>query len=393
MNEPRPPGNTPDEDALFAFGDDPIEAPTNDLEATVRRLQRATGVDAATASSIPTDLKHQIWEDLMHTQTITTTPVPPVSRGAADLLSARSHTTSSPSASTSSLNLAANVLLAATLILMLSAGIWRASGGMSFDFGDDGPQPPTIPFGGQVVQDDSGNLDPADLPTAEDCTVEPLTVDEVIWYIQKPWEADYSTDLASPGPLPTEVVPTIQPTTNPPNYETRPATREELAGAVETQRMLMACILADSYFQIWALFSPFWVRDQVMHELPPLTDEDEARAILEELEETGTGPVYTFYPPSELSLLGIIPDGGAQLLDTDPANSWIASERYITAGYITYDADGAMLETTNAFANRSGTPVDPDTALLVGGPTCTSYDFTWNEARSMWLVMGTPGRG
>lgn len=69
MNEPRKPATTPDEDALFAFGDDPTTAPANNLEATVRRLQRATGVNAPISSSIPTDLKHQIWEDLMHAQT------------------------------------------------------------------------------------------------------------------------------------------------------------------------------------------------------------------------------------------------------------------------------------------------------------------------------------
>jgi hypothetical protein len=74
MNEPRPPANTAEEDALFAFGDDPNASPSNDLEATIRRLQRTTGLDAATASSIPTDLKHQIWEDLMHTHAAPAVP-------------------------------------------------------------------------------------------------------------------------------------------------------------------------------------------------------------------------------------------------------------------------------------------------------------------------------
>ncbi len=93
MNEPRRPANTPDEDALFAYGDDPHAAPANDLERTVRRLQRAAGVDTATPSSIPTDLKHQIWEDLMHAQTATATPRMPIALQAtgrvAELVSAR----------------------------------------------------------------------------------------------------------------------------------------------------------------------------------------------------------------------------------------------------------------------------------------------------------------
>lgn len=102
MNDPRPPANTPDEDALFAFGDDLNAAPANDLEATVRRLQRATSLEPHTASSIPTDLKRQIWEDLMHAQTASANPNMPIahlpSRTVADLVSARPHTQSPPHA-------------------------------------------------------------------------------------------------------------------------------------------------------------------------------------------------------------------------------------------------------------------------------------------------------
>ena len=39
----------------------------------------------------------------------------------------------------------------------------------------------------ECAQDESGNIDPADVPTAEDCTVEPLTVDEVLWYVKDPY--------------------------------------------------------------------------------------------------------------------------------------------------------------------------------------------------------------
>lgn len=97
MNNLRRHDNTPEEDALFAFGDDPTAIPTNDLERTVRRLQRASGVDKATASSsIPTDLKHQIWEDLMHARTVPANPLTPVAQQhpgrAAELVSAWSHT-------------------------------------------------------------------------------------------------------------------------------------------------------------------------------------------------------------------------------------------------------------------------------------------------------------
>lgn len=419
MNEPRPPANTPDEDALFTFSDDPHIAPANDLERTVRRLQHATGLPMATSSSIPTDLKRLIWEDLMHAQSATANPLTPVAHSsfgrAADpfdsaarrsgqaLVSAppRASSHGSPPDGTVVRHHPAwdrvfSTALVAAIVLALATGLWRASDGMPFGSGDRPPNSSSIPFGGQVAQDESGDIDPADLPTAEDCTVEPLTVDEVIWYIQEPLEALYSTDLTNPGPLPTEVVLATPPATNPPNFEQRPATPEELAGAAETQRMLMACVLADSYFQIWALFDPFWVQNFIMASLPPLTGEDGARAILEELEETGTageGPRYGFGLPSRIGFLGIIPDGGAELLDTDLANSWSEAEGYITVGYVTYDADGAVVATTNMFANREGTPVALGSYSLTGGSPCYSYTFIWNEARAMWLVKDPPACG
>ncbi len=96
MNEPRPPAITPDEDALFAFGDDPNAAPAYDLEATVRLVQHATGLDAARSSSIPTDLKHQIWEDLMHTQTANPSLPSPTAHRISRTATQREDTRSSP---------------------------------------------------------------------------------------------------------------------------------------------------------------------------------------------------------------------------------------------------------------------------------------------------------
>ncbi len=372
-----------------------------DIRDTARQFHTLAGLAHGAERSPTLPPFAPTWEDFMHAQPASLSPIAhPETRRAADLVSAPPLSTahnlpvSRPIARhRPAWDRAFSTALVAAIVLALATGIWRASDGMPFSSGDGPPDSPGIPFGGQVAQDES---DPVVLPTAEDCTVEPLTVDEVIWYIQSPLEALYSTDVANPGPLPTEVVLATPPATNPPNFEQRPATPEELAGAAETQRMLMACVLADSYFQIWALFEPFWVQDFIMASLPPLTGEDGARAILEELEETGTageGPRYGFGLPSEIGFLGIIPDGGAELLDTDPANSWSEAEGHITVGYITYDADGTLVATTNMFANREGTPVAIETFSVRGGSPCYSYSLTWNEARAMWLIQFPPACG
>lgn len=376
---------------------------TGEVRAAVRQfhgLARRAERSPTSSPFAPT------WEDFMHAQVATptvgpaspgSTPYPIVIPNLPEIFSAPPTHDFAPTRTVArhrhAWDRAFSAVFIAGIVLALSTGIWRASDGTLFGLSEGPPESPGIPFGGQVAQDDSN---PVDLPTAEDCTVEPLTIDEVIWYIQEPLEALYSTDNVSPGPLPTEIDLATPPATNPPNYEPRPATEEELAGAAETQRMLMACTLANSYFQIWGLLDPFQVREYVTSILPPLTGEDEARAILEELEQTGTageGPVYLFYPPSEISFLGVIPEGGAQLLSTDPANSWSEAEGQVTAGYITYAADGSVVETTSIFANRLGTPVGTGEIPLAGGSSCSSYSFTLNEARGMWLVTSAPTCG
>jgi hypothetical protein len=288
--------------------------------------------------------------------------------------------------------------LVAAIVLALSTGIWRASDGTPLGFGDGPPDSPGIPFGGQVAQDDSGDIDPADLPTAEDCTVEPLTVDEVIWYIQDPYEASFSTDMASPGPLPTEVVPATPPATNPPNYEPGPASQDVLDAAADTQRMWMACILAESYFQVWALENPYFVREQIISALPPLTGEDEARAILEDLRDNGPAndpqADGTFYAFSYSGYPGL---GGIHVIDTDPANAWQDDARLLSVGYTAYNEEGMVeRQSSSIFDNGRGTPIALDSNgvfhgfLLESPNSCASYSLNWNEARAMWLISAPP---
>jgi len=151
--------------------------------------------------------------------------------------------------------------------------------------------------------------------------------------------------------------------------------------------MWMACILAESYFQFWALEDPYLVREQITSALPLLTGEDEARAILEDLRDNGPTADGVFNSFNR----GYPGTGGIHVLDTDPANSWQDVAAQLSVGYTTYNEDGTVLrQSSSIFDNGRGTPIAVDRFLLTGGSPCYSYSLTWNEARAMWLIWVPP---
>jgi hypothetical protein len=279
----------------------------------------------------------------------------------------------------------AGVLVAAALLIALSAGIWRASGG-----GDGPPPEPTNGLSALVqgTPDTAGTasaMEPVDLPTAEDCTVEPLTVDEVLWYVTDPAAATYSKDIDHP---------TVEP-----DYDATPysyfepgfATQEQLQPIAEVQRMWMACVLAESYFQKWALEDPSFVRNEVLANLPVLTGQDEARAILEDLRSNGPNdgePGETF---NSFAAIGYPGFGLVQLIDTTSSNSWASTQGNVAVGYVRYEQDGDVIEVTDVFQGR-GINGDYESSFL--GPSgCFDYRFVWNDANNTWLVSSVPNCG
>lgn len=93
---------------------------------------------------------------------------------------------------------AANMLLVATLVLALAAGLWRAADHLGFGTRSQPPDDQPIPFGG-VLPEGDGDTNalvpvatvPVDMetssipyPTADECTVEPMTREEVIRHFQ-----------------------------------------------------------------------------------------------------------------------------------------------------------------------------------------------------------------
>ena len=63
-----------------------------------------------------------------------------------------------------------------------------------------------------------------------------------------------------------------------------PASAEDVAELAAFQRLWMACVLADSPFQVWALETPSYVREQIVAMIPVFASKDDARTILVSLE-------------------------------------------------------------------------------------------------------------
>jgi hypothetical protein len=165
----------------------------------------------------------------------------------------------------------ANGLLAAVLILAIAAGFWRA-----YDFqgpGRDGDGDQASHLAGLTAQDatPSGSPVRVDMPTAEDCTVEPLTVDRVMELVEDPY--DLGETVGTPGPPPPSV---IEPSTYP--------TQEVMDEIDAVHRQVVACAMAGSPFQVWALVQPELIGQDVLQALPVFADESEVRAYLEGLE-------------------------------------------------------------------------------------------------------------
>lgn len=240
-------------------------------------------------------------------------------------------------------------------MLALTAGLWRAADHLGFRIGNGPPDDQSIPFGGMLTQDNAGNIDPATLPTAEDCTVVPLTVDEVLSYIEQPFGSSASTPGGSPVPSAEGREPSLSATPAPP----RPIAWNDLEGIDQAHRLWMSCVLAESYFQVWALEDPDYVRAHVLIGTQALSPEDQ-RAALEDLEANGVSENGTFFPFSLRSYPG---SDRIHLISRRP--------RELDPGHV----------------HRPEKPDGPNTTMV---DSCNSYPFTWNDARASWMFYDAP---
>lgn len=381
------------------------------------------------------------WEDFMHAQPASPSPIAhPSIRRAAELVS---NGAARPSSGTTphrpAWDRAFSTALAAVLILAISVGAWRASGGIGGfgNGGDPGNQqqgafaPDTRVWTPEATgATPEPGVERAALPTAEECTVEPLTVDDVLGYIDDPIGATMNRDLNQPAtPAPNAesdpVESTVAPAgfivegelvwatpgtepdpleaTPPAEFAPGPASPAQLAAVADIQRMWMACVLADSPFQRWALESPSLVLEQVMPLLPTFTTADDARQILEAVEAGGDmepsddfwrrqpGASYVGFPPDGS---GFPTDNTISIIDPATAESWTLDGRTITVGYTSHhDSGNGEVYIYESELTIAGTPIAENTDLRPEFDSCFAFEFTWFPDRAEVLVSNVPHCG
>lgn len=269
----------------------------------------------------------------------------------------------------------ANGLLAAVLILAIATGFWRATDGFGPGNGDQASHLASL-----TAQDatPSGSPVRVDMPTAEDCTVEPLTVDRVMEIVEDPYDLGEKV-VGTPGPPPPSV---IEPSTYP--------TQEVMDEIDAVHRQVIACAMAGSPFQVWALVHPARVAENVLQALPVYADESEVRAYLGQLQDgladeqaisiaSSYGLLYGPTPPGEVT--------GAIMVDPNPRNSiTLPTDQTLDVVRV-----GALLCTPGGVVER----IEPGVLnKATEGQTYFEYQYSsYSTAGGRWVLNSIPGAG
>lgn len=226
-----------------AFAD--LRRAAHQFQGLAARADRSSE-DAATRQTLDT-----IWENVMNTHVPLATTVAP----STGLISEHPRPKSGPGRTTLSpqavgWHRVTNAVLAAALILAIATGFWRATDG--FDPGNSGDGPTQL--AGLTAQDatpdSSGRVD---LPTADECTVEPLTVDRVMEIVEDPYDLEGQLASIDPDASPPPRV------AGPSDYPDYPS-QEMMDEIIIVHRQMIACSLAESPFQVWALVDPHLIQ-------------------------------------------------------------------------------------------------------------------------------------
>jgi hypothetical protein len=156
----------------------------------------------------------------------------------------------------------------------------------------------------------------------------------------------------------------------------RPIARNHLEGIAQAHRMWMSCVLAEAYFQVWALEVPDYVRAQVLIGIQSLSPEEQ-RAGLEDLETSGARENGLFFPFSQRGYSGA---DRIHAITDDPENS-IQGTFIYRVGYASYSPEGMLIRQASLADDG------PITAMV---DSCNSYLFTWNDTRATWLIYDAP---
>ncbi len=263
------------------------------LAGLTSAFQQAAAMDATMLDRTEFSTAHAktiIWEDIMSATTASVTPVNP----SPGTRSVTGYTHEHPGDTRAhnqwgrnwlglrrllpTLSSVLNVAMVAIMLLALGLGTFVITGGNdrwgNESSGDDPGNPnglASLPANVQGTPIAGGSL-----PTADECTVAPLTVDEVMDGIDGPFpgEAGYLSEEIRPLATPLSATPT----------EGGPLTAATIDQIAIVHREFMACIIKGDMFQIWSFFAPaseYW--RTILRFYPRFVDEATVRADLEKV--------------------------------------------------------------------------------------------------------------
>ncbi|MGB3330343.1 MAG: hypothetical protein WBA46_15390, partial [Thermomicrobiales bacterium] len=169
-----------------------------------------------------------------------------------------------------------NAAMAAVLVLVLGLSAWAVTEHSWGGSGDD-PGGAGVPGGLASLAALDPNATPAAqgiLPSADECTIQPLTVDQVMERIknagpQKPKEGEVAS-------TPVPIIGT------PPLLHKVTPQQTDIDAIAKVQREFVACSIKGDLLQVWAFYAPeseFW--RNFLDSYPPFADETTVRADIE----------------------------------------------------------------------------------------------------------------
>ncbi|HVL23143.1 MAG TPA: hypothetical protein VM450_03615 [Thermomicrobiales bacterium] len=370
-------------DAAVSGKPAPESVPVSDADALAATAHLVSVQSASSPGEYPSDeALESIWRNVMHAYGITGETV----AGATGATGATATTQAAPPGrmrtiwrSTRFNTLVSAAAVALLLVGMLGAAWGLRSGGIGNGGGgkDDGPN-----YLAAVTMQDGSTVEiEYRLPRPEDCTVEPLTVDEVMARLEGESVADMNASRA------TAIASAIAGSATPPPagdalHRVGPLSRETYDELAATQREWLACKLYGSPFQIWALETDAMLRGEIQRLFMPGIN---VAGIREELEKAAAAH------QSDAEFVGVSRDY--------PTDTWLPMVPAYSEGYYNVQEGLGRATLTVFWMNEDGEMLlnfgksadDPQmepymTASQLERLLPNAWTFVYDEASGRWLL-------
>lgn len=262
-----------------------------------------------------------------------------------------------------------NVAMAALLVLVLGLSAWAVTGHRPGGSGE-GPGG-TEGAGGlaslAALDQNTTPVAQGILPTADECTIQPLTIDQVMERIRN--AGPNPNDNAEATPIP--VIAT------PPVLHKVPPSQEDIDTIAAVQREFVACTIKGAPLQVWAFYAPyseFW--RNFLDNFPRFSDEATVRAAIDDYVEGAWNPSIPglgWDTPRENAPFPTLP-----LVNPDPQAS------LVTVDVATSRGRDAEVNVAMVYYTPGKPDVEP--VYVPREQMAKIWVYTWDEASQMWMI-------